>query len=140
MARGSRRRTIGFQPISGPFTRALRALRTRPESRSALYRRADHRESRSALYSCSRKQICKRKLISRKSWTRILADHSRARRAPFAGAQRGEPSERARVLPSSSHSHLQSMESIQLFKLGSLHLHWQGGTNLLSCTYALMDL
>jgi hypothetical protein len=40
---------------------------------------------------------------------RILADHSRARRvrAPFARARRGGASERARVLPSSSHPHLQ---------------------------------
>jgi hypothetical protein len=53
----------------------------------------------------------------------------------------GEASERARVFFLLPVTHTcKSMESIQLFKLGSLHLHWQDGTNLLPCTYALMGL
>jgi hypothetical protein len=124
MAKGSRRGAIGFlQLILGPFTRTSRALRPRLESRSwgtigsfTRDRKANHGEL-SALYSRSRTQIYKRKPISRKSWTRILVDHSRARRAPAPFARSPSPSparpgpaqrgERARVLPSSSHPHLQ---------------------------------
>jgi hypothetical protein len=116
------------EPITGN-DRFFYSRSRSPETEEQSALSPQTRESRSALY-----RIGKKKPHTRKGWTRILADHSRARRvrAPFARspkpepgpARRGEASERARVFFLLPVTHTcKSMESIQPFKLGSLHLH-----------------
>jgi hypothetical protein len=70
----------------GSFTAVV--VRPRPKN-NRLFRPQETGESRSALY-----RIGKKKPHARKGWTRILADHSRARRvrAPFARSPSPSPS------------------------------------------------